>query len=202
MSFIDVSSLYWRSGMRKYINKNSPCTKGVWLTEDDTGRMYFGQRTFLTVLGGWGWPSRHLQWNFQARSGAPDQAQPGPGGMLGRNLSPPTPQQASLAPFLLLGPRPWAEKSHQVDGGVGLCLGVHQWIPTTLQSPCVPLTCTVIFSHFKYRKSKKKKSAPSILSSGRIGQVGKFKNGTLILSQVDIKKINSSRVAKWRYFIK
>ncbi|XP_061260800.1 uncharacterized protein C1orf131 homolog [Bos javanicus] len=46
------------------------------------------------------------------------------------------------------------------------------------------------------RKSKKKKSVPSILSSGRIGQVGKFKNGTLILSQVDIKKINSSRVAK------
>ncbi|XP_037365721.1 uncharacterized protein C1orf131 homolog [Talpa occidentalis] len=46
------------------------------------------------------------------------------------------------------------------------------------------------------RKSKKKKSAPSILSSGRIGQVGKFKNGTLILSQVDIRKINSSRVAK------
>ncbi|XP_036916103.1 uncharacterized protein C1orf131 homolog [Sturnira hondurensis] len=46
------------------------------------------------------------------------------------------------------------------------------------------------------RKSKKKKSAPSILSNGRIGQVGKFKNGTLILSQVDIRKINSSRVAK------
>ncbi|XP_007467048.1 PREDICTED: uncharacterized protein C1orf131 homolog [Lipotes vexillifer] len=46
------------------------------------------------------------------------------------------------------------------------------------------------------RKSKKKKSAPSILSSGRIGQVGKFKNGTLILSQVDIKTINSSRAAK------
>ncbi|XP_032098345.1 uncharacterized protein C1orf131 homolog isoform X1 [Sapajus apella] len=46
------------------------------------------------------------------------------------------------------------------------------------------------------RKSKKKKSAPSILSSGRIGQVGKFKNGTLILSPVDIKKINSSRVAR------
>ncbi|KAL2770684.1 uncharacterized protein WCI35_018858, partial [Daubentonia madagascariensis] len=46
------------------------------------------------------------------------------------------------------------------------------------------------------RKSKKKKSAPSILSSGRIRQVGKFKNGTLILSPVDIKKINSSRVAK------
>ncbi|XP_027451728.1 uncharacterized protein C1orf131 homolog isoform X2 [Zalophus californianus] len=46
------------------------------------------------------------------------------------------------------------------------------------------------------RKSKKKKSAPGILSSGRIGQVGRFKNGTLILSQVDIKKINSSRVAK------
>nr|XP_004028627.2 uncharacterized protein C1orf131 homolog isoform X1 [Gorilla gorilla gorilla] len=45
------------------------------------------------------------------------------------------------------------------------------------------------------RKSKKK-SAPSILSNGRIGQVGKFKNGTLILSPVDIKKINSSRVAK------
>ncbi|XP_035872070.1 uncharacterized protein C1orf131 homolog, partial [Phyllostomus discolor] len=46
------------------------------------------------------------------------------------------------------------------------------------------------------RKSKKKKSAPSILSNGRIGQVGKFKNGTLILSQVDIRKINSSRVPK------
>lgn len=52
------------------------------------------------------------------------------------------------------------------------------------------------FSPFNCRKSKKKKSAPSILSSGRMGQVGKFKNGTLILSQVDIKKINSSRVAK------
>ncbi|XP_066092142.1 uncharacterized protein C1orf131 homolog isoform X2 [Saccopteryx bilineata] len=46
------------------------------------------------------------------------------------------------------------------------------------------------------RKSKKKKSAPGILSSGRIGQIGKFKNGTLILSQVDIKKINSSLVAE------
>ncbi|XP_008592430.1 PREDICTED: uncharacterized protein C1orf131 homolog isoform X1 [Galeopterus variegatus] len=46
------------------------------------------------------------------------------------------------------------------------------------------------------RKSKKKKAAPSILSSGRMGQIGKFKNGTLILSPVDIKKINSSRVAK------
>lgn len=54
----------------------------------------------------------------------------------------------------------------------------------------------VPFSYFKCRKSKKKKSAPSILSNGRIGQVGKFKNGTLILSPVDIKKINSSRVAK------
>ncbi|XP_014721162.1 uncharacterized protein C1orf131 homolog [Equus asinus] len=46
------------------------------------------------------------------------------------------------------------------------------------------------------RKSKRKKSAPSILSSGRTGQIGKFKNGTLILSRVDIKKINSSRVPK------
>ncbi|XP_020032226.2 40S small subunit processome assembly factor 1 isoform X2 [Castor canadensis] len=46
------------------------------------------------------------------------------------------------------------------------------------------------------RKSKKKKSAPSILSSGRIGQVGKFKNGALVLSPADVKKINSSRVAK------
>uniref|UniRef100_A0A8C8YV23 Chromosome 1 open reading frame 131 n=1 Tax=Prolemur simus TaxID=1328070 RepID=A0A8C8YV23_PROSS len=46
------------------------------------------------------------------------------------------------------------------------------------------------------RKPKKKKSAPSILSSGRVGQVGKFKNGTLILSPVDIKKINSSRAVK------
>ncbi|XP_069854254.1 uncharacterized protein C1orf131 homolog [Dipodomys merriami] len=56
---------------------------------------------------------------------------------------------------------------------------------------------------FKKKKRKlqedrkaKKKLAPSILSSGQIGQVGKFKNGTLILSPIDIKKINSSRVAK------
>lgn len=46
------------------------------------------------------------------------------------------------------------------------------------------------------RKSKKRKAAPSILSSGRLGQVGKFRNGTLVLSQVDIRKINSSRAAK------
>jgi hypothetical protein len=51
-------------------------------------------------------------------------------------------------------------------------------------------------SHLGCRKSKKKKSAPSILSSGRIGQVGKFKNGALVLSPADVKKINSSRVAK------
>ncbi|KAM5144231.1 40S small subunit processome assembly factor 1 [Callospermophilus lateralis] len=44
------------------------------------------------------------------------------------------------------------------------------------------------------RKSKKK-PVPST-SSGRIGQFGKFRNGTLILSPLDIKKINSSRVAK------
>ncbi|XP_021504173.1 uncharacterized protein C1orf131 homolog [Meriones unguiculatus] len=43
---------------------------------------------------------------------------------------------------------------------------------------------------------RSKKSAPSILSSSRAGQVGKFRNGTLILSPTDIKKINSSRVAK------
>ncbi|XP_021075609.1 uncharacterized protein C1orf131 homolog [Mus pahari] len=43
---------------------------------------------------------------------------------------------------------------------------------------------------------RSKKSAPSILSSGQVGQVGKFRNGTLILSPTDIKKINSSRVAK------
>ncbi|XP_068963354.1 uncharacterized protein C1orf131 homolog [Petaurus breviceps papuanus] len=46
------------------------------------------------------------------------------------------------------------------------------------------------------RKSKKKKSAPSILSTGSAGQIGKFRNGTLILSSVDIKKINSSKVTK------
>ncbi|CAH7042541.1 2810004N23Rik [Phodopus roborovskii] len=55
---------------------------------------------------------------------------------------------------------------------------------------------------FKKKKRKgqddrrSKKSAPSILSNGRVGQVGKFRNGTLILSPTDIKKINSSRVAK------
>ncbi|KAM9001055.1 uncharacterized protein C1orf131 homolog [Sarcophilus harrisii] len=46
------------------------------------------------------------------------------------------------------------------------------------------------------RKSKKKKLAPNILSTGSAGQIGKFKNGTLILSSVDIKKINSSKVTK------
>ncbi|XP_027260621.1 uncharacterized protein C1orf131 homolog [Cricetulus griseus] len=55
---------------------------------------------------------------------------------------------------------------------------------------------------FKKKKRKgqedrrSKKLAPSILSNGRVGQVGKFRNGTLILSPTDIKKINSSRVAK------
>ncbi|XP_038168399.1 uncharacterized protein C1orf131 homolog [Arvicola amphibius] len=55
---------------------------------------------------------------------------------------------------------------------------------------------------FKKKKRKvqedrrSKKSAPSILSNGKVGQVGKFRNGTLILSHADIKKINSSRVAK------
>ncbi|XP_027803760.2 40S small subunit processome assembly factor 1 [Marmota flaviventris] len=56
---------------------------------------------------------------------------------------------------------------------------------------------------FKKKKRKgqedrkfKKKPVPSTSSSGRIGQVGKFRNGTLILSPLDIKKINSSRVAK------
>lgn len=46
------------------------------------------------------------------------------------------------------------------------------------------------------RKSRKKEPAASISSGGRLGQVGRFKNGTLVLSQVDIKKINSSRVAR------
>lgn len=46
------------------------------------------------------------------------------------------------------------------------------------------------------RKSRKKQPAASMSSGGRNGQVGRFKNGTLILSQVDIKKINSSRVAR------
>ncbi|CAO2609397.1 Uncharacterized protein C1orf131 homolog [Lemmus lemmus] len=55
---------------------------------------------------------------------------------------------------------------------------------------------------FKRKKRKvqedrrPKKSAPSILSNGKVGQVGKFRNGTLILSHADIKKINSSRVVK------
>lgn len=54
--------------------------------------------------------------------------------------------------------------------------------------------CVAPFSYPQHRRSKK--SAPSILSNGRVGQVGKFRNGTLILSPTDIKKINSSRVAK------
>lgn len=43
------------------------------------------------------------------------------------------------------------------------------------------------------RWSKKKKSASTILPSG---QVGKFKNGTLLLSGKDIKKIKTSKVVK------
>ncbi|XP_074079152.1 40S small subunit processome assembly factor 1 [Macrotis lagotis] len=46
------------------------------------------------------------------------------------------------------------------------------------------------------RKSKKEKLTPSILSTRSAGQIGKFKNGTLILSSVDIKKINSSKMMK------
>ncbi|XP_036091482.1 uncharacterized protein C1orf131 homolog [Rousettus aegyptiacus] len=46
------------------------------------------------------------------------------------------------------------------------------------------------------RKSRKKEPTASTSSGGRLGQVGRFKNGTLVLSQVDIKKINSSRVAR------
>ncbi|MGH0163157.1 UNVERIFIED_CONTAM: hypothetical protein FKN15_044261 [Acipenser sinensis] len=42
-------------------------------------------------------------------------------------------------------------------------------------------------------RTKKKKSGSSILPSGQVGQ---FKNGTLILSPVEIKKIKSSRVIK------
>lgn len=60
--------------------------------------------------------------------------------------------------------------------------------PPRLSSGTVPL--------LKCRKSRKKQPVASISSGGRIGQVGKFKNGALILSQVDIKKINSSRVAR------
>ncbi|RXN01345.1 hypothetical protein EOD39_7074 [Acipenser ruthenus] len=42
-------------------------------------------------------------------------------------------------------------------------------------------------------RTKKKKSGSSILPNG---QVGRFKNGTLILSPVEIKKIKSSKVIK------
>ncbi|TRZ23987.1 hypothetical protein HGM15179_003159 [Zosterops borbonicus] len=45
----------------------------------------------------------------------------------------------------------------------------------------------------KERKAKRKKSVPSIWPAG---QVGKFKNGTLILQSRDIKKIKSSKVSK------
>ncbi|XP_030914643.1 uncharacterized protein C1orf131 homolog [Geospiza fortis] len=43
------------------------------------------------------------------------------------------------------------------------------------------------------RKAKRKKSVPSIWPAG---QVGKFRNGTLILQSRDIKKIKSSKVSK------
>ncbi|XP_050171651.1 uncharacterized protein C1orf131 homolog [Myiozetetes cayanensis] len=45
----------------------------------------------------------------------------------------------------------------------------------------------------KERKAKRKKSVPSIWPAG---QVGKFRNGTLILQSHDIKKIKSSKVRK------
>nr|XP_009679301.1 PREDICTED: uncharacterized protein C1orf131 homolog [Struthio camelus australis] len=45
----------------------------------------------------------------------------------------------------------------------------------------------------KERKAKKKKSVPSIWPAG---QVGKFRDGTLILHSCDIKKIKSSKVIK------
>ncbi|XP_037247065.1 uncharacterized protein C1orf131 homolog [Falco biarmicus] len=45
----------------------------------------------------------------------------------------------------------------------------------------------------KERKAKKKKSVPSIWPAG---QVGKFRDGTLILQSHDIKKIKSSKVIK------
>ncbi|XP_008641607.1 PREDICTED: uncharacterized protein C1orf131 homolog [Corvus brachyrhynchos] len=45
----------------------------------------------------------------------------------------------------------------------------------------------------KERKVKRKKSVPSIWPAG---QVGKFRNGTLILQNRDIKKIKSSKVSK------
>ncbi|KAM4903574.1 40S small subunit processome assembly factor 1 [Sylvia borin] len=45
----------------------------------------------------------------------------------------------------------------------------------------------------KERKAKRKKSVPSIWPAG---QVGKFRNGTLILQSCDIKKIKSSKVRK------
>ncbi|XP_009889788.1 PREDICTED: uncharacterized protein C1orf131 homolog [Charadrius vociferus] len=43
------------------------------------------------------------------------------------------------------------------------------------------------------RKAKRKKSVPSIWPAG---QVGKFRDGTLILQSYDIKKIKSSKVIK------
>ncbi|XP_061234692.1 uncharacterized protein C1orf131 homolog isoform X1 [Neopsephotus bourkii] len=45
----------------------------------------------------------------------------------------------------------------------------------------------------KERKAKRKKSVPSIWPAG---QVGKFRDGTLILQSRDIKKIKSSKVIK------
>ncbi|XP_042652075.1 uncharacterized protein C1orf131 homolog isoform X1 [Tyto alba] len=45
----------------------------------------------------------------------------------------------------------------------------------------------------KERKAKRKKSVPSIWPAG---QVGKFRDGTLILQSHDIKKIKSSKVIK------
>ncbi|XP_010705334.1 uncharacterized protein C1orf131 homolog [Meleagris gallopavo] len=45
----------------------------------------------------------------------------------------------------------------------------------------------------KERKAKRKRSVPSIWPAG---QVGKFRDGTLILQSGDIKKIKSTKVIK------
>lgn len=59
-----------------------------------------------------------------------------------------------------------------------------------------PILILFCFS-FKTRKSRKKEQHGALPT----GQVGKFKNGTLILRSCDIKKIKSSKVFKWRQCI-
>ena len=132
------------SGMRKYINKISSCTKRVWLTVDDTGRMCFGWRKFLTGLRVWGWPSRATCSEISKQNRVP-QIRPSLGqeACWGETCLLQPLSRHPWLPFSSWGPGPELRNlTRWIEGA--LCLGVQQWVPTTLQSPPVPLTWVLV----------------------------------------------------------